>query len=182
MNKTNLSKFDNAWYSPGGNSLKRILWYLTNIVWFKSGFPINGFKVFLLRLYGAKIGSGVVIKPRVNVKYPWKLEIGNNVWIGEGVWIDNLGMVNIGDNVCLSQDAFLLCGNHDYKKEAFDLIVGDILLEQGVWIGAKAIVCPGVTCFSHSVLAVGSVATSNLDAYKIYQGNPAQVIRERVIK
>lgn len=182
MSKTDLSKFNNAWYNPGGNLIKRLLWYFTNIVWLNSGFPLNGVKIFILRLYGAKIGSGVVIKPRVSVKYPWKLEVGNNVWIGEGVWIDNLGMVKIGDNVCLSQGSFLLCGNHDYKKETFDLIVGDIILEEGVWIGAKAIVCPGVKCFSHSVLAVGSVATSNLDANKVYQGNPASIVRDRIIQ
>ena len=182
MNKTNLSQFNNNWYDPGGNAVKRLLWYFTNIVWFNSGFPSSRVKVFMLRLYGAKIGSGVVIKPRVNIKYPWKLTVGNNVWIGEQVWIDNLGKVSIGDNVCLSQSAFLLCGNHDYKKPSFDLIVGDITLEEGVWIGAKAIVCPGVTCSSHSVLAVGSVAASNLEAYKIYQGNPAAIIRERNIQ
>lgn len=182
MNKTNLSKFNNDWYNPGGNAIKRFLWYFTNVVWFNSGFPISSVKVFMLRLYGAKIGSSVVIKPRVNIKYPWKLKVGNNVWIGEHVWIDNLGTVTIGDNVCLSQDSFLLCGNHDYKKQTFDLIVGDITLEDGVWIGAKSIVCPGVTCFSHSVLAVGSVATSNLEAYKIYQGNPASIVRERIIQ
>lgn len=182
MSNTNLSKFNNSWYKPGGNAIKRLLWYFTNIVWFNSGFPISGFKVFLLRLYGAKIASGVVIKPRVNIKYPWKLTVGNNVWIGEHVWIDNLGLVTIGDNVCLSQGSFLLCGNHDYKKQTFDLIVGDIILEDGVWIGAKATVCPGVTCFSHAVLSVGSVATSNLEAYKIYQGNPASIVRERIIQ
>ncbi|HLC83472.1 MAG TPA: WcaF family extracellular polysaccharide biosynthesis acetyltransferase [Bacteroidia bacterium] len=182
MSKTNLSQFNNSWYKPGGNSVKRLLWHFTNVVWFNSGFPISGVKVFILRLYGAKIGSGVVIKPRVNIKYPWKLIVGNNVWIGENVWIDNLGQVTIGDNVCLSQGSFFLCGNHDYKKQTFDLVVGDIILEDGVWIGAKAIVCPGVTCFSHSVLSVGSVATSNLEAYKIYQGNPASVVRERIIQ
>lgn len=182
MSKTNLSQFNNAWYNPGGNAVKRILWYFTNIVWFNSGFPINSVKVFMLRLYGARIGSGVVIKPRVNIKYPWKLSVGNNVWIGEQVWIDNLAQVTIGDNVCLSQGSFLLCGNHDYKKQTFDLIVADIVLEDGVWIGAKATVCPGVTCFSHTVLAVGSVATSNLEAYKIYQGNPASIVRERIIQ
>lgn len=182
MSKTDLSNFNNDWYNPGGNAIKRLLWYITNIVWFNSGFPISRVKVFLLRLYGAKIGSGVVIKPRVNIKYPWKLTVGNNVWIGEHVWIDNLGKVTIGDNVCLSQGAFLLCGNHDYKKATFDLIVGDITLEEGVWIGAKAIVCPGVTCSSHAVLAVGSVATSNLETYKIYQGNPASIVRERNIQ
>ncbi|CAN5434750.1 putative colanic acid biosynthesis acetyltransferase [soil metagenome] len=181
MNKTDLSKFNNGWFNTGANPLKRFCWYFTNIIWFNSGFPINGFKLFLLRLYGAKIGSGVIIKPRVNIKYPWKLVVGDNVWIGEQVWIDNLANVTIGNNVCLSQGAFLLCGNHDYKKETFDLVVGDIVLEDGVWIGAKAIVCPGITCHSHSVLSVASVATSSLDAFKVYQGNPAVIIRERKI-
>ncbi len=179
MTQTNLSKFNNDWYKPGANSIKRLCWYFTNTAWINSAFPISSVKVSLLRLFGAKIGHGVVIKPHVNIKYPWKLEIGNNVWIGEYVWIDNLAQVTIQDNVCISQGALLLCGNHNYKKESFDLIVGEIKLEKGVWIGAKATVCPGVTCHDHAVLAVGSVATSNLDAYKIYQGNPAKFIRER---
>ncbi|MBL7883087.1 MAG: colanic acid biosynthesis acetyltransferase WcaF, partial [Bacteroidia bacterium] len=83
MTKTNLSKFNNSWYHPGGNAIKRLCWYFTNAVWINSAFPINGIKLFLLRLYGAKIGNGVVIKPHVNIKYPWKLEVGNDVWIGE---------------------------------------------------------------------------------------------------
>jgi putative colanic acid biosynthesis acetyltransferase WcaF len=73
----------------------------------------------------------------------------------------------------------LLCGNHNYKKESFDLMTGKIIIEDGVWIGAKAIVCPGVTCHSHSVLSVGSVATKDLDANSIYQGNPAVKIKSR---
>lgn len=179
MDKTNLAKFNNDWYKPGANPIKRLCWYFTNAAWINSAFPVSSIKISLLRLFGAKIGHGVVIKPHVNIKYPWKLEIGNNVWIGEYVWIDNLAQVTIEDNVCISQGALLLCGNHNYKKESFDLIVGDIKLEKGVWIGANATVCPGVTCHSHAVLAVGSVATSNLEAYKIYQGNPAKLIRER---
>ncbi|MDZ7624210.1 MAG: hypothetical protein U5J96_07185 [Ignavibacteriaceae bacterium] len=95
----------------------------------KSSLPWpNSFKIFALRFFGAKVGKGVIIKPCVNIKYPWFLEIGDNVWIGEEVWIDNLGKVKIGNNVCLSQGALLLCGNHNYKKETFDLIVGDITL------------------------------------------------------
>jgi putative colanic acid biosynthesis acetyltransferase WcaF len=133
----------------------------------------------LLRLFGASVGKGVIIKPRVNIKYPWKLTIGNHVWIGEGVWIDNLGEVSIGDHSCISQGAMLLCGNHNYKKSSFDLMVGDIVLEEGVWVGAHAVVCPGVTCHSHSVLTVKSIATSNLESYTIYQGNPAIKVKAR---
>ena len=181
MLKTDLSKFDNAWYDTGASAFKRIAWYLVNAIFLNSTFPINRIKVTLLKAFGAKIGKRVIIKPCVNIKYPWKLTIGNNVWIGEGVWIDNLANVTIEDNVCISQGAFLLCGNHDYKKASFNLIVKEIKLEEGVWIGAKAIVCPGVTCYSHSVLTVASVASKNLDMDGIYSGNPAMKIRQRKI-
>jgi putative colanic acid biosynthesis acetyltransferase WcaF len=134
-----------------------------------------------LCLFGAKIGKGFIIKPNVNIKYPWFLTVGDNVWIGENVWIDNLVMVVIGNNVCLSQKAFLLTGNHDYSISNFELTAKEILLEDGVWIGAGSVVCPGVICKSHSVLAVASVATKSLDSYAVYQGNPAVKVRERVI-
>ena len=179
MQKTDLSKFDNAWYNPGG-LFKRGVWFFVNVCVMQNRMnPFNGLRVFFLKIFGAKVGSGVVIKPNVNIKYPWKLEIGNNVWIGEQVWIDNLGEVKIGDNVCLSQGAMLLCGNHNYKKVEFDLIVGDINLEEGVWIGAHSVVCPGVNCKSHSILSVNSVAVKTLEPYTIYQGNPAVELRKR---
>ena len=127
------------------------------------------------------MGRGVLIKPAVNIKYPWLLELGDYVWIGEKVWIDNLTRVRIGNHVCLSQGAMLLTGNHNYKKSSFDLMVGEITLEDGVWIGAKSVVCPGVVCGSHSVLSVNSVASTALIEFTIYQGNPAQKIRKREI-
>lgn len=179
--KTDLSSYDNSWYNPG-SAFKRGCWYITNVLFFLNPWmPLSGIKVGLLRMFGATIGSGVVIKPRVNIKYPWNLVIENHVWIGEEVWIDNLAQVTIGSNCCLSQGAMLLCGNHDHKKSSFDLIVKPIVLEEGAWVGAKAVVCPGVTCHSHSLLTVGSMATQSLDAYTIYQGNPAQKVKERII-
>jgi putative colanic acid biosynthesis acetyltransferase WcaF len=182
MLRTDLSKFNNSWYDPGGNALKRLLWYFVNVVFFNSSFPFTTVKIFFLKLFGSKLGKGIVIKPYVKIKYPWRLEIGDNVWIGENSWIDNLADVKIGNNSCLSQGAFLLCGNHNYKKEGFDLIIGKIVLDEGVWIGAKSTVCPGIKCYSHSVLAAGSVATTDLEAYSVYQGNPAKKIRERIIE
>ena len=179
--KTNLNAFDNSWYKPG-NPIKILLWYVVNACVFNSYcFPFQRCKRFMLRLFGAKLGKGVIFKPKVNIKYPWKLEIGNHVWIGEQVWIDNLAQVTIEDHVCLSQGAMLLCGNHNYRKSTFDLITGTITLKEGAWIGAKAVVCPGVTCHSHALLTVGSVAVSDLEEYAIYQGNPAKKIRERKI-
>ncbi len=180
--QTDLSKFSNDWYKPG-SSLKRTIWYLINILLLKSSFPWpNKLKVFILKLIGAKIGRNVLIKPNVNIKYPWFLEIGDNVWIGERVWIDNLGKVKIGNNVCISQGAMLLTGNHNYKKETFDLMVGEITLEDGVWVGAKSVVCPGVIMKSHSILTVGSVLTKDAEEYGIYQGVPAVFVKKRDIQ
>ncbi len=178
---TNLSAYSNAGYAPG-STVKRILWYFVNMFCFKTLLPFpSACKVFFLKAFGARVGEGVIIKPDVNIKYPWFLRIGDHVWIGEGVWIDNLAAVNIGNNVCLSQNAYLLTGSHNYKKSTFDLIVESIVIEEGVWIGAKATICPGVTCKSHSVLAVNSVATHDLEPYTIYQGNSAQFKRTREI-
>ena len=179
--ETDLSTFNNDWYNPG-NKLKVLIWFLMNSLVINNYLPIPMvIKVFILRLFGAKIGNNFVIKPKVNIKYPWFLEIGNNVWIGETVWIDNFVKVTIQDNACISQGALLLTGNHDYKKSTFDLIPKEIYVEKGVWIGAKSVVCGGVKCFSHAVLAVNSVATSNLKPFTIYQGNPAVEVRTRII-
>lgn len=183
LKSTQFAHFNNDWYQPGGSFIKRLLWYYINCLFFINSWNASSsIKIFFLKLFGAKIGKGVNIKPSVNIKYPWRLIIGNHVWIGENVWIDNLAEVYIADNVCISQGAMLLCGNHDYKKSSFDLIVKPITLEEGVWIGAKSVVCPGVTCHSHAVLTVGSVAVKDLEPYQIYQGNPAVKIRDRVIE
>jgi putative colanic acid biosynthesis acetyltransferase WcaF len=180
--KTQLSEYNIDWYKPGSR-IKKLTWYFINVLFFINPLiPLSGLKCFLLRLFGAKVGKGVIIKPAVNIKYPWMLEIGDYTWIGEDVWIDNLAQVTIGSNVCISQGAMLLTGNHNYKKTTFDLDVGDILLEDGVWIGAFSIVCPGVKCQSHAVLSVNSVATKKLEPYTIYQGNPARKVRKRVIE
>ena len=180
--KTDLSTYNNTWYKPG-STLKILLWYFVNVLFFINPLnPISSLKVFLLKLFGAKIGSGVVIKPGVNIKYPWLLTIGDYSWIGEKVWIDNLAKVTIGKHVCVSQEAMLLCGNHNYKKTTFDLLVSEITIDDGAWVGAKTVVCPGVNIKSHAILTVNSVATKTLEAYYIYQGNPARQIRKREIE
>ena len=181
MHKTELNKFNNDWYNPG-SKVKRALWFFCNVMFLQNrANPFNGLKKTVLRAFGAKIGKGVVIKPNISVKHPWMLTIGDYVWIGEKVWIDNLAPVRIGNNVCISQGAMLLCGNHDYKKSTFDLMVKEINLEDGSWVGAQSVVCPGVTLKSHSILSVGSVATKDLEPYTIYQGNPAVEVRKREI-
>jgi putative colanic acid biosynthesis acetyltransferase WcaF len=182
MGRTDLSNYHKGEYSPGAGRMKRAIWFCVNACFFASYFPFSGFKLFLLKLFGASLGKGIVLKPAVNIKYPWKLTVGNHVWIGEKVWIDNLDQVTIGAHSCLSQGAFILCGNHNFKKSSFDLMTEPVVLEEGVWICAKAIVCPGVTCHSHSVLTAGSTAGSDLQAYSIYQGNPALRLKERKLE
>jgi putative colanic acid biosynthesis acetyltransferase WcaF len=150
-------------------------------VFFNTWFPFpSKLKVFFLRLFGSKIGTGAVIRNHVRIKQPWKLEIGNNVWIGESVWIDNLVSIRIGSNVCISQGAYLFNGNHNYKTTDFKLITEEINLEDGVWIGAKAIVGPGVRCKTHSIISAGSCTFNSINAYELYQGNPATFKRYRI--
>lgn len=181
--KTDLSKYNNSWYNPGAGKLKIVLWYFCNVLFIKNGWnPSSGLKAAVLRAFGAKIGRGVMIKPCVNVKYPWNLEVGDYAWIGENVWIDNLVKVHIGKQAVISQGALLLCGNHNYKKPTFDLMVKEIDIQEGAWIGANCTVCQGVTAKPYSMLAVGSVASHDMEAYGIYRGNPAVKVKERVIE
>jgi putative colanic acid biosynthesis acetyltransferase WcaF len=179
----NLADYDNRGYRAGAGLLKRILWYLMNATVLHSWLtPSSRIKVAILRVFGAKLGKGVIIKPRVNIKYPWYLIIGDNTWIGEGVWIDNLTWVRIGSNVCISQEAYLLTGNHNYKDKKFGLIIGEINIEDGVWIGARSVVCPGVHCGKQSILTVGSILQKGTVVNGVYRGNPAELIRERGIE
>ena len=178
---TKLADFSVGDYK-GGPAFKVLVWSLFNYYIFDSALPIPyTIKRFLLLLFCAKVGAGLVIKPKVRIKYPWRLTVGDFCWIGESVWIDNLEDVYIGNNVSISQGAMLLTGNHDYTKSDFPYRLGKIIIEDGAWIGAKSVVCPGITCASHSILTVNSVASKNLDSWSIYAGNPAVFIRMRVM-
>ncbi len=177
--QTDLSKFDVGDYKAGP-FFKVLVWYFVNYYIFDSAFPWPyTIKRFLLRVFGAQVGKGLVIKTKVRIKNPWRLTIGDHCWIGESAWIDNLANVDIGHNVSISQGAVLLTGNHDYTISSFPYKLGKIKIEDGVWIGAQSLVCPGVVCKSHSILTVNSVATKNLEPWSIYAGNPASFIRER---
>jgi len=162
------------------NFFKKLFWYYINIIFFKSGlFPFYTSKIILLKIFGAKIGKNIIIKPCINIKFPWNLIIGDNVWIGENVWIDNLTLVIIGNNVCISQGAMLINGNHNYKSINFEIILQPIEIKNGVWICAKSIVNGGVTIGENAVLLTGSVANKSLEANSIYQGVPAVKVRNR---
>ncbi len=156
-------------------------WLCSRALLFGTWLPGSRWRVGLLRVYGARIGHGVVIKPGMRVKFPWRLKIGNNSWIGESVWLDNLGEISIGSNCCISQGAYLCTGSHDWSDPAFRLIVRPIVLRDGSWVGAHSVVCPGVTVGEQAVAAAGSVVTKDIPAFEIHAGNPAKLTRNRVV-
>lgn len=180
--RVTLAAFSAEEFDKGAGILKRTLWYFVNALIVRASWnPFMGIKILLLRLFGAKIGRRLCIKNNVIIKFPWKLIVGDDCWLGEGVWIDNLDKVTIGNNVCISQGAMLLTGNHDYKRPSMPYRNAPIRIEDGVWIGARATVCPGVFVHKNSILTVGGTATKDMDENGIYQGVPAVKVRERVI-
>jgi putative colanic acid biosynthesis acetyltransferase WcaF len=177
-----LSRFDNAWYDPGRSLFVRSLWLLLNAVFLQSAlpWPMRG-KAYLLRMFGAKVGAGVVIKPRVNVKYPWHVSIGDHAWIGEGVWLDSLAAIEIGAHACLSQDCLVETGNHDWSQPGFDLLVRPVRIEQGAWAAARSTLLPGARLASHAVLCAGAVLAGETEPWGIYAGVPARLTGQRSI-
>jgi len=178
--KVDLGGFSEKGFDKGAGKLKIAMWYMVNALLVRASWnPLMGVKIALLRVFGAKIGRGLVIKNEVRIKSPWYLTIGDNCWLGERCWIDNLERVSIGANVCISQGALLLTGNHDYKEATMPYRNAPVVIEDGAWIGANSTVCPGVTVHENAILTVGSVATKDMKANGIYQGNPAEWKRER---
>lgn len=169
-------------FDRGAGVVKEVFWLVVSLVLFRlCPFSFSALKCWVLRALGAKVGRNVTIKPQVKITFPWKLAVGDHVWLGEECWLLNLERIVIGNHVCISQRAVLCTGSHNYKRTTFDLIIKPITLADGAWVGAGCWVGPGVTIGSHAVLALGSVATQNLAAAGIYRGNPAILVKPRVI-
>lgn len=164
----------------GRPKLVEALWYLLKCVFLLSPLPWpNALRVALLRGFGASIGPGVRIKPRVNVHFPWKLTVGAHAWIGEEVFILNFEPVAIGAHTCLSQRAFLCTGNHDYRDPAMRYRNAPIVIGDGAWIGAQCFVGPGVQVGEDAVAAAGSVVVGDLPAGMVCAGNPCTARKAR---
>jgi putative colanic acid biosynthesis acetyltransferase WcaF len=177
-----LRDYNNSWYQAGRSKLWQTVWFFVGLPIVRcSILPSSALRVRMLRIFGAQIGSGVVIKPGVRIKYPWHLRVGNDVWLGESCWIDNLTTVRIGNDVCISQGAYLCTGNHNWSDPAFGLAVEPILLGNGSWVGAKAFLSPGVVLGEGAVAAGGSVVNRSVTDYEIHAGNPAAFVRKRQI-
>jgi putative colanic acid biosynthesis acetyltransferase WcaF len=181
MTRVRNDRFDPAdGLDRGRPSWFEACWYLTKCVFFLTAWPLpSGAKRGLLRLFGARIGRGVVIRPRVNIHLPWKLDVGDHTWIGEEVFILNLERVSIGAHCCISQRAFLCTGNHDYSKPEMPYRNRPISIEDGAWVGAQAFVGPGVTICAEAVITAGSVVIKDQPARMVCSGNPCSAVRPR---
>ncbi len=180
MKTVQLGEYDNSWFDPGASLLKRSLWFFLGAPIVRSAWiPSSSLRVALLRAFGARIGKGVVIKPSVEVKYPWHLVIGDHCWIGEHAWIDNLTTVRLASNVCVSQGVYFCTGNHDWSDVKFGLMIAPIQLDEGSWAGAKCMLTPGATLGRGAVAAAGSVIAGHVPAFEVYAGNPAGFVKTR---
>jgi len=179
--KVRLDKFNSSdGLERGRSKTTEILWYLFKIVFFLSALPWpQGIKRLILNSFGAKVGTGVVIKPRVNIHFPWKLEIADHVWIGEECFILNFEPIVIGSHSCLSQRTFLCGGNHDFRSTDFRYRNGPISISNGVWLGANSFIGPNVTIGTDTVVGAGSVVNTSLPPNQICKGNPCIPISQR---
>ena len=183
MEAIRLDQYNNAWYRPGRSRLVQAAWVFLGLPVLRSRLlPSSALRVSLLRLFGAAVGAGVVVKPGVHVKYPWHLAVGDHCWLGEGCWIDNLTTVRLGSHVCVSQGAYLCTGNHDWKDPAFGLRIAPISLGDGAWAGARCTLMPGVTLGTGAIAAAGSVVSREIPAWEIHAGNPAHFSKHRVLR
>ena len=174
-----LAQYKSRDFDRGASRLKESLWFLVKLIFFLTPLPWpSALRCTLLRAFGSTIGNGVVIRGNVNITFPWRLSIGDDVWIGEEVLILSLAQVAIESNVCVSQRAFLCTGSHDHGKETFDLITKPITLREGSWVCAMAFIGPGVEVGRGSRVSAVSVVSQNVAEFTVVRGNPAVVAKE----
>jgi|TARA_B110000259_G_scaffold55152_1_gene64918 putative colanic acid biosynthesis acetyltransferase WcaF len=179
MQKLNSFKLPNNF--RGRNAFVVQLWWLVQSLFFKNSPQfLYGFRRFLLRLFGAKIGKNVIIRPTVRITYPWKVVIGDFSWIGDDVVLYSLGEIEIGENVVISQKSYLCAASHDYLKQDFPIFEKKISIEDQCWLATDVFIAPGITIGKGTVVGSRSSVYKDLPANKVCIGNPAKIIRERL--
>src|SRR4029453_10199260 len=174
-----LSIYDNSDFDRGAPRWKEAVWILLRFLFFQNAFPWpSSLRCALLHMFGAEIGRAGVIRPNVNISFPWRLTIGDHVWIGEDVGILTLAQVTIESNVCISQRAYVCTGSHDFRREDFKLRVAPINVREGSWIAAASFIAPGIEIGSGAVVSAGAVVLESVASKAFVRGNPATVISE----
>jgi len=164
----------------GRNAIVVQLWWFVQSLFFKNSPQfLYGFRRFLLRLFGAKIGKKVIIRPTVRITYPWKIIIGDYSWIGDDVVLYSLGEIEIGKNVVISQKSYLCAASHNYLRSDFPIFAKKITIKDECWLATDVYVAPGITIHKGTVVGSRSSVYKDLPENKICIGNPAKVIRER---
>ena len=170
-----LTKYDQSWFDRGRPGWYILFWWLVQGVLFPlSLHPCNRFRVWLLKLFGAKIGQGVVIRPTARFTYPWKINIGDYSWIGDDVVLYSLDRIAIGNNCVISQKSYLCTGSHDLRDPAFKLITAPITIADGVWIAADCFIAPGITLGQDVVVGARSSVFKDQPSGQVCWGNPCQ--------
>lgn len=173
-----LASFDNADFDRGAARWVELLWWVVRGIFFFSRIPLpSAIKVFWLRAFGAKVGRGVVVRSRVNVTFPWRLECGDYSWIGDEVLILSLAPVKIGSHVCISQRAFLCTGSHDFASSRFTLVTAPITIGDGSWVCAQSFIGPGVELGAGSRCLPCAAVSRSVAAGGTVGGVPARPVR-----
>ena len=155
-------------------------WWIVQSLLFKhSPQFMYGWRRFLLRCFGAKIGRKVNIRPTVHVQFPWKIEIGENSWIGDNVVLYSLGNISIGRDVVISQKSYICTGSHDYSDRRFTIFAEPIVIEDYCWLATDVFVAPGITIEQGTFVGARSSVFNSLPAGKVCWGSPAAVIKNR---
>ncbi len=157
------------------------LWWVVQATVFRmSPQGLYGWRRFLLRLFGCRVGKGALIRPTVEITYPWKVSIGDFSWVGHNVCLYSLGEIHIGDNVVISQDSYLCTGSHDMRSPGFDMREAPIFVDAEAWIAADVFIFPGVRVGRGAVVTARSTVHEDLPAMMVCAGNPAKPIRSRL--
>jgi putative colanic acid biosynthesis acetyltransferase WcaF len=181
MEYQDLSQFSVPVSFRGRNKFTVQLWWIVQSTLFAwSPQFLYGFRRFLLKAFGAKIGRNVLIRSSVKITYPWFLEVGDYCWIGDDCTLYNLCKITIGKNVALAHKVYLNTGGHDYKKITFDIFARPIFIEDECWLTNDVYVAPGVTIGKGTILAARSSALKDLPPGKICAGTPAKPIKDRL--
>ena len=164
----------------GQNAVVVMLWqFVQSTLFALSPQPFFAWRRLLLRLFGAKIGRKVLLRPTVRVTYPWKTEIGDFSWIGDHVELYSLDRISIGSHSVISQRSYLCTGSHDMNDIAFSYITAPIVVDDQVWIASDVFVAPGVKVGRGAVVGARSTVLKNIPPEVVASGEPARVIRSR---
>jgi putative colanic acid biosynthesis acetyltransferase WcaF len=175
-----LKKFKMPSNFRGKNIFYVQIWWLVHSTLFAMSPQVfYRWRVFLLKLFGAKVGRHVIIRPSVKIVYPWKLTIGDYSWIGDNVELYTLGEIIIGENTVISQRSYLCTGGHDYGKETFDIYAEPIRIGDSCWLATDVFVSPGVTIEDNCVIGARSSVYKDISKGSICHGNPAKFIRNK---